>query len=178
MKKSESKIYTSSRRDQMRGQVKLSFGMIFSVILIIVFLAFAFYAIKTFLGFQDSATKGKFVNDLQSDIDRVWKSTESSQEETYSLPSKIKSICFVDFSGSVKGENAYLYNELEMSYFGNENMVFYPLGSSGTDSTRIKNIDLGEITKDENPFCIENVRGKVKLTLVKEIDETFVTIIK
>jgi len=82
------------------GQIKLSFGMIFSIILIIVFLAFAFYAIKTFLGIRDAAQTGKFINDLKSDIDRVWKSTESSEEREYVLPSKIDYICFVDFAGN------------------------------------------------------------------------------
>ena len=160
------------------GQIKLSFGMIFSIILIIIFLAFAFYAIKIFLGIQHDAQTGKFINDLKSDIDRVWKSTESSEEKEYALPSKINYVCFVDFSVSAKGGNAYLYNELERGYFGNENMVFYPLGSSDIASTKIINIALSKITFDENPFCIENVRKKVKLTLVKEIDEALVTIIR
>lgn len=158
------------------GQIKLSFGMIFSIILIIVFLAFAFYAIKTFLGIQNAAQTGKFINDLKSDIDRVWKSTESSEEREYVLPSKINYVCFVDFESSASGPRGDIYSELRFVYFGNENMMFYPLGSSDIDSTKIINIALSKITLDENPFCIENVRGKVKLTLVKEIGEALVTI--
>ena len=158
------------------GQIKLSFGMIFSIIFIIVFLAFAFYSIKTFLGIRDAAQTGKFINDLKSDIDRVWKSTESSEEREYVLPSKINYACFINFSESAKGGNAHIYSELRFVYFGDENMVFYPLGSSNIDSIEITNIALSEITSGENPFCIENVRGNVKLTLVKEIDEALVTI--
>lgn len=158
------------------GQIKLSFGMIFSIILIIVFLAFAFYAIKTFLGIQDAAQTGKFINDLKSDIDRVWKSTESSEEKEYVLPSKIDYVCFVDFELPANGPRRDIYSELRFVYFGDENMVFYPLGSSNIDSIDITNIALSEIIFDENPFCIENVRKKVKLTLVKEIDEALVTI--
>ena len=159
-----------------RGQLKLSFGMIFSIILIVIFLVFAFYAIKTFLGISDSAKTAKFVNNLQADIDRVWKSAQSSQEQEYFLPSKIEYVCFVDFFISEKGEKGHFYSELKRSYYGSENMVFYPFGSSELGSREIKNIDLIEITLDENPFCIQNTNGKAKLTLVKEFDDALVTI--
>lgn len=136
------------------GQIKLSFGMIFSIILIIVFLAFAFYAIKTFLGIQNAAQTGKFISDLRSDIDRVWKSTESSEEKEYILPSKIDAVCFRD-------------DEYENLFFRSDK--FFKGG-------QINHIDILKIISKENPFCIENVRGKVKLTLVKEIDAALVTI--
>jgi len=136
------------------GQIKLSFGMIFSIILIIVFLAFAFYAIKTFLGIQDAAQTGKFINDLKSDIDRVWKSTESSEEKEYVLPSKIDAVCFRD-------------DEYENLFFQSDKFF---------EGRQINHIDISKIISIENPFCIENVRGKVKLTLVKKIDEALVTI--
>lgn len=137
-----------------KGQIKLSFGMIFSIILIIVFLAFAFYAIKIFLGIQDAAQTEKFINDLKSDIDRVWKSTESSEEKEYVLPSKIDAVCFRD-------------DEYENLFFQSDKFF---------EGEQINHIDTSKITSTENPFCIENVRRKVKLTLVKEIDEALVTI--
>jgi len=138
----------------MRGQISLSFGMIFSIILIIVFLIFAFYAIKTFLGIQNTAQIKKFTNDLQTDIDRVWKSTESSEEMEYILPSKIKYVCFRD-------------DEYENLFFQSDKFF---------EGGQIKHIDILEIISAEDPYCIENIDGKVKLTLVKEIDEALVTI--
>ena len=130
------------------GQIQMSFGMIFSIILIIFFLAFAFYAIRIFLNTQNEAQIGKFINDLQTDIDRIWGgSVESSEEQEYFLPKKISSVCFVD---------------------GEENMIFYPIGSSSIESAKINNIDLYSITQNENPFCIEVIKGKLRLTLVKE----------
>jgi len=163
----------------MKGQLKLSFGMIFSIIMIIIFLIFAFYGIKTFLRIQNTTQTGKFLNDIQSDIDRIWKSAESSETKEYNLPSKINYACFIDFSISAKGENSLLYNELKKTYYGDENLIFYPLfGYSNMDSTEIKNINLTEIIKDENPFCIENTNGKVKLSLIKKLNEAQVTIIR
>ncbi|MBM3228447.1 hypothetical protein FJZ20_00980 [Candidatus Pacearchaeota archaeon] len=159
-----------------RGQMNLSFGMIFSIILIVIFLVFGFYAIKAFLKFQDSATKGKFFDELKADVDRVWKSAESSQERTYFLPSKIVSVCFVDFSSSAIGRDAGIYSELKKTYYGTENLVLYPIGSSEVESIRINNIDLIEMTKNENPFCIETNKGKLILTLSKNFNDALVTV--
>ena len=156
--------------------MKLSFGMIFSIILIIVFLGFGFFAIKTFLGLQSSAGVGKFINDLQSDIDKVWKSSQASQEEEYSLPSKIEYVCFVDFFSSKRGEKENIYEELKDTFYEDENMVFYPIGSSDFDSTEMDHIDIEETTKDENPFCIKNVDGKIRVRLQKDFGDALVTI--
>jgi uncharacterized protein (UPF0333 family) len=159
-----------------RGQMKLSFGMIFSIILIIVFIGFAFYAIKSFLGLQSSAEIEKFINDLQSDINKVWKSSQASQEEEYSLPSEINYVCFVDFFSSKRGDKENIYEELKETFYGGENIVFYPIGSSDFDSTEMDHIDIEETTKDENPFCIENSNGKVGLRILKDFEENLITI--
>jgi len=163
------------KRGCKKGQMKLSFGMIFSIILIIVFIGFAFYAIKTFLILQDSAGTGKFVGDIQSDINKVWNSEQASQEETYSLPSGIQYVCFTDFFSSGKGAKSHLYEELKDTFFGNENMVFYPIGSSDFDSTEVDYIDIEKITEEENPFCIEN-DGEIRIRLEKGFGEALVTI--
>ena len=111
-----------------RGQLNLSFGMIFSIILIIIFIIFAFYAIQKFLSWQNSAQIGKFKNDLQSDIDRIWQSSKGSQEKEYFLPTKIKYVCFADYeiNDGARGNNRNFYDELELVYYGEENMFFYP----------------------------------------------------
>ena len=47
-------------------------------------------------------------------------------------------------------------------------MFFYPVGSGeGTDAENIEHIDIGNITENENPFCIENIKGKVTMTIKK-----------
>lgn len=79
---------------EKRAQMKISFGMIFSIILIIAFLAFAFYAIKNFLLLSDAAKIGQFRDKFQKDVNDLWKSAEGSQEVSYSLPRKIDQACF------------------------------------------------------------------------------------
>ena len=159
-----------------RGQMHLSFGMIFSIILIIVFIAFAFYAIKKLLGVQGEVEAGKFISDLQNDIDKVWRSSRSSEEFTYSAPSKVSSVCFVDFSSDKKGRDSSLYDDLKFVYYSNENFVFYPIGSSDIESTEIKHIDIERITAVDNPFCIEQINNNIKITLKKDYNDDLVLI--
>jgi len=161
------------------GQLKLSFGMIFSIILIVIFLAFSTYAILKFLEFQDIAIISKMADDFQADVDKVWRGSQSSVEKKYSVPKKVVYVCFRDYNSDQKGINEDLYNVLLDVYFEKENFFFYPIGSGlGLDSKEIKNIDLEKTTEKENPLCIENIDGKVNLILKKNFGESLVTIEK
>ncbi|MDP3992585.1 MAG: hypothetical protein Q8P79_03720 [Nanoarchaeota archaeon] len=161
-----------------RGQMQISFGMIFSIILIVAFLGFAFYAIKIFLGFQNDAKAGKFLDDIQSDIDRIWRSSQSSEPQEYVVPSYADFVCFIDFSSDERGENDAFYLELKRADYGNENLAFYPVKFTGFESKEINHIDIGETTAEENPLCIKTSNGRVSLTLKKDFGEALVTITK
>jgi len=138
---------------QKRGQMKLSFGMIFSIILIIFFIAFAFFAIRKFLGIQDAMKIGQFGDQLQSDIDKLWRGSQGSQEVEYFLPLKIESVCFVD-------------NDYENLDFHSETFI---------EGKKIEHINITKITSGGD-FCIENINGKVKMTIKKDYGEALVTI--
>jgi len=137
-----------------RAQMKLSFGMIFSIILIIIFIAVAIYAILKFLGIQDSVKIAQFEDDLQSDIDKMWKGSQGSQEVEYSLPAKIKSVCFKD--------DEY------------ENLVFR--ADKFIEGIKINHIDIEKTLAGEDSFCIDNVNRKLKMRIKKEYGEALVTI--
>ena len=162
---------------QKRGQMKMSFGMIFSIILMIVFVSVAFYAIQKFLELQNSTQIAKFARDLQEDVDKMWKGSQGSQSQTYFLPSKIDYVCFIDYISSEYGRYDDFFSELDQFYYENENLFFYPPGSAeGLDSKEIKHIDLDKMTNSENPFCTKNTKGKVKMVIKKEFGEALVTI--
>ena len=161
------------------GQIKMSFGMIVSIILIIIFISVAFFAISKFLGLQKSVQVGQFKDKLQFDVDKIWKSSQGSQEIEYTVPSKIEKVCFVDYNSPEEGEDALIYDDLKKAYFGSENFIFYPVGSGeGLDSTVINHIDLDLITEEQNPFCLDNIGGKVKMTLSMDFGESLVKINK
>jgi hypothetical protein len=142
------------KRDDRRGQLDLSFGMIFSIILIIIFLAFGVYAIIKFLDFQQSIQVNTFLNDFQNDVTNMWKSMQGSQTVTYTLPAKIKSVCFIN-------------DKFQNLRFTSAQII---------PGKNIDHLDIAGTTKDENPFCVENVNGKVRMIIVKKFGETLVTV--
>ena len=145
-----------------RGQLKLSFGMIFSIILIIFFLVFAFFGIRQFLDVQETINVEQFKNDFQEDVDQMWRSSRGSTEKIYSLPNEITGVCFEDDSF--------------------ENMYFVPREFGGEF---IEHIDIGKtldlkVNSDARTgrLCFENTDGKIKIFLEKDFGENLVTIIK
>ncbi len=156
--------------------MKLSFGMIFTIILIVAFMAFAFYAIQKFLGMQRTLEVGSFASTFQEDINRMWKSSEGSQEKEYYLPKRIEKVCIIDYSSNLRGKNKEIGDKLKQVFYEKENIFFYPLGSAeGLDALAIEHLDLKEITKEENPFCIEN-SGKIKVIIKKDYENSLVII--
>ena len=157
----------------------LSFGMIFSIILIIVFIAFSFWAVKKFLGIQEGVKLGQFEDTFQSDIDKIWRGTQGSQSVSYSLPSAIKGTCFVDYSKPYKGniEQEELYSDLKQAFWEEENLIFYPVGSGdGNDALILKHINLEKITSSENPYCLYTKDGKISATIKMNPGDSLVTV--
>ncbi len=131
-----------------KGQLNISFGMIFSIILIIAFLGFAFYAIQKFLAFQHDVTVAKFYESLDIDVDQVWKSTQASKEVEYIVPRSVKKICFKP--GTL--ENVYFYEE-------------HPIPGK-----YVEHLDIGSL------LCINTSKGKVNFLLEKQYGEALVKV--
>ena len=138
-----------------RGQIQLSFGMIFTIILIIFFIGFAFFAIQKFLELQGSAQTNQFYNSLQNDVNTVWNAAQSSQSKSYALPSSVSQTCFVNNPTS----DLFLYDSK-----GN------PVGS-----TDISNLNITAMTSNGD-LCFNKTNGKVSFILEKSFGETLVTI--
>jgi len=136
--------------------MKLSFGMIFSIILIIVFLVVAFYAIQKFIVLQKDITYKQFISDFQDDVDKMWKGSPGSQIQEYLLPASITSICFVD---------AQPYN-MKANY---KNKYF---------EETINHLNIVNTTKGQNQICIEPNDSKLRLILQKKNSDPLVTIIE
>ncbi|MDD5012674.1 MAG: hypothetical protein PHQ66_03475 [Candidatus Nanoarchaeia archaeon] len=139
---------------QKNGAIELSFGMIFSVVLIIVFLAFGFYAITKFIDLQKTIQIEKFLSDLQSDVDKMWKSSQGSQTVEYMLPSNVVSVCFKD-------------DEFENLQFSSNNII---------RGKMIQHIDIEKTIGSDDSLCFQNADGKVSMTLVKNFGEVLVTV--
>jgi len=151
--------------NKKRAQMQISFGMIFSVILIILFIAFAVYGISKFLGVSRLAQVESFKSDFQGDIDTVWKGSGTSVPVEYSIPNKIKQVCFVD--------DDY------------RNMYFVPLDLD-YNKALLKNVDMTKTvasltsssTSTPKKPCIPTSEGKISMTIKKAYNENLVTITK
>lgn len=150
--------------------------MIVSIILIIVFVTFAFFAIKTFLDAQERTKIALFVNDFQNDVNSLARSAEGSQEVSYSLSGKIKYVCFADYSKQATTKDDEFF-EMQQVFFETENLFFYPVGSAeGIDSKKIEKIDLDKIVLSENPYCIPNINGKTSFIIKKNFGDSLVSV--
>lgn len=142
-----------------KGQTQISFGVIFSVILIIVFIAFAIFGIGKIMQMNNLIKVKNFEKKLQENIDTIWKDS-GSNEFTYYLPNKIKQVCFIE-------------DDLE-------NMYFEPIGEY--DGFKLKNVDIeasiSQSISIPKKLCIDNVNGKLSLILKRDYGQTLVTITK
>jgi hypothetical protein len=134
------------------GQMHLSFGMIFSIILIIAFIAFAFYGIRFFLRLQDTTKIGTFRENFQKDVDAMWKGSQGRQEVKYDLPNKIEQVCLKNWQY--------------------ENLAFIPEDSVKLDPVNISHLD---IPKD---ICFDNINGKISMILKKDYGENSVSVLR
>jgi hypothetical protein len=144
-----------------KGQMKISFGLIFSIILIILFLTFAFFGMKKFFFTQDKLKAGKLMHDLQEDIDKMWKSSQGSQEVSYETPKDIEVFCLEPQDPGSSNENAY----------------FIPGGYSGGF---IQHVDWEKTIRNiaSGRLCFEPEYGEIKMILEKNFGETDVTIVR
>ncbi len=169
------------KRNGKRGQLRISFGMLFSIILIIAFIAVAVYAIIMFLNIKKCADTGMFKQDLQEEINRAWTSDSSSEIFSGNLPSSLDYVCFVDVSEEGRGEHKEYYDKLKKyGYSPQINMFFWPLKNTceGQRGFEIKHIDIKKITAEENPYCIKSIRGKVEVKIEKDFYDALVKISK
>jgi len=149
---------------EKKGEMKIGFGMIFSIFLIIAFIAFAIYGVSKFLCVNKMAQIESFRNDFQNDINRAYKSSHISQSVSYTLPKKIKQVCFIDD--------------------GYSNVYFVPkdIGCQIEGEMMIKNIDITKTISDSRTrpkkLCIDTASGKITMTIKKSHNEAYVTITK
>jgi hypothetical protein len=171
------KILPASKRSQ--SVFGMSFGTIFSILLIIFFIIIAFIAIRHFLNLRDCAKIGLFVDDFQEKIDKAWSSQKSGFSFTGSLPSNLDYVCFANFSRPINGNDVErkIGNEISVYKFSEGNMFFYPRENScNMPYIRIKHINIEEITKIRNPYCIKIESGKIIVEIEKDYNDALVSI--
>lgn len=133
----------------------MSFGMIFSVFLIVVFIVVAFIAIKSFLDIQRTSDAGLFYREFQEAVDDSWAGQASEFKFKIDLPSKVEKLCFANLSAKITGSsNDYL--QLRNYDVYEANVFLIPPGDfQGLEHKWINHLDIEKITLEKNPYCVD-----------------------
>ena len=158
---------------EKRGDIELSFGMIFSIILIAVVIAVGIYAINYFVGLGKCSEVGLFYKDLKEEVDRAWNSEITRESFDSRLPSGIASVCF----GSLEnGGGKFLeeYNALRRYRNQEGNVFLYPPEKSCDQPVlKVEHIDFSDLGNFE---CFDVIDGVVKFKLEKESFDNLVKV--
>jgi len=160
-----------------RGVIEMSFQMIFSLILIAAFLYAAFVGIKYFMGTADQVKINLFVSDLQSKVDSAYMTTEISQTYSFSLPARIKSVCFADptltknmLSTECKDFETYIptFKSSGMNMFFCPASEAWKVGAPIYAKIQCKGKNC--LSFPRMPYCIKNT-GKFSISIEKNYGE-------
>jgi len=153
----------------------MSFGVIFSIILIVFFIVIAGIVIGSFLKTGDCARVGIFLDSFRSDVKRTWNSQVDSHVFKGNLPSKIDFVCFGNLSRSSSGEFQDIGFELGIFEGRNANMFFYPIGRACELPYHfINHLDIEKIAIANNPNCVSVDNGRVNINVAKGLNDRFV----
>jgi len=159
---------------EKRGQIQISFGMIFSIIIIIATVAVGFYVITYFLNLSSCTKIGLFWNSLEKEIDKAWNSDMTQTVFKAEVPSGITYACFGNFS-QMPLSDADKKMFLELKDYGSpgRNAYLYPAG---------KACDLAfyslKHAKSDNFFCVPAKSGVVSIKLSKTSFDALVKLSK
>jgi len=161
-----------------KGQLQISFSMIFSIILIVAFISVAIYGIMVFLDIKKCADTGIYKTDLQEEVDRAWNGEESSMIFSRNLPSKIDSVCFIDMQAGERGGNDEEYAKMQKMGLVKTNIFFWPIKNAceGEGTFELNHINISKITSQENPYCVEKQDGKIEINIEKGFYDPLVTL--
>lgn len=144
-----------------KGQMQLSFGMMFSILIIIVTLAVAFYVIREFVQTSSCSSIELYYDDLTREIDNVWRSSGAQLSFSHALPSSVDAVCFGNPAG-LEQKNVAEKSALARFAGQEKNAFIVPVQCGIQASTRTL-----QHVKIEKAFCVKVVDEKVAFRLQK-----------
>lgn len=155
-----------------RGQLDLSFGFIFSIIVIAVTIAVAFYAISHFLSLNKCTQTANFYKDLQDRVDKAWQSDISQGAFNATIPGSVTFVCFGNLNQTTTEKDKRDY--LSKIYFKpDKNLFLYP--KAGCEELKYYKISHVKI---DSFFCVPVIGSKALIKYTKNSNDSLVSIIK
>jgi hypothetical protein len=161
-----------------QGVFGLSFGMIWSIILIVFFVIAAFIGVRAFLNYQKNAIIGIYLGDLQTHINEAWNSQSASFWFNSTLPSGVQYICFINTTDSARNASNIekeLFQDILLGAvdYTKNFYIYAPNKDYATKWANIKHVDL---TK-KNPICIKVLSGgKIAVWIERKFEEPLVSV--
>lgn len=157
-----------------KGQIDISFSMIFSIIIIIAIIGVAVYAISFFLNLNECNKIAFFYNDLKEETQKAVKSAAYRDEFKKVLPEKIEAVCFGDLKAESDRKYDIIKDELKRYSNLDKNVFVYPSRKACDSNLAYYKIEDVQI---EGFFCIENEEGEVIFLIEKESSDKEVEIL-
>ncbi len=163
-----------------RGAIELSFGMIFSIIIMIAIIGVAIYAISAFLSIGKTSQLAIFHQKFQEKVEEIWSSSITNKVVDFNIPNSAEFVCFGNLDEESYNPNfENEYEELRKYASGfeqkNTNRFIYPPGKAKDFAyKKIDKIDTSELVNGFDCFEVNN--GNVKIRFVKEEFDPFVRI--
>ena len=146
----------------MKGQLELSFGMIFSLLIIIATVGTAGYFITKFVETGKCTTLQLAYAELQEGVDSVWGAAVGNKEISLQVPSGITSLCIGDMSS---GTNATLRELIDVYIV--EGIGVYALPPTNACDGELAARKLTHLASTPL-LCKPVVRGKITFRVSKE----------
>ena len=156
-----------------KGQLEISFGMIFSIIIIIFTIGVAFYVISHFVKINNCAQTGIFYQDLQENIDKAWQEDRTQGTFTGKIPGSIEQVCFGNFTQTYDVKDGEEFDYLKRYRNENVNLFLYPPVSACGNDLATYNVKHAGTQKF---FCITPKNGEISLKITKEVSDILVDI--
>lgn len=152
----------------MKKGFELSFGFIFSLIIVAVVIFVGIWGVKKILEFSEGNRIRLSIEEIQTTVEEIWPAHEANiTEKDFYFPSSVKAICFINNS-KTQGLPQHLKKEVEKysPFFSKYNLFVIPFELK--NKYRIQgyyNITCGKVQCLEfESFCVENKDGKIKIS--------------
>lgn len=159
---------------EKKGDIQISFGMIFSIILIIALVGVSFYVIMHFLDLRECTSTGLFYQDIENRIASAWSAVEVQEVYKGRLPGGIDEVCFGNSSTIPLPGYEDEFAMFKKYYELDENVFLYPPGKvcTGLEKHKLEHITTSEF------FCVNVIEGKMQVKMSKTSSDSFVKLSK
>ena len=157
-----------------KGQIQISFGMIFSIIIVIATVAIGFYVINYFLNLSSCTKTSLFWDSLTDEVDKAWNTDITQTVFSGNVPSGVGYVCFGNFS--MTPENTVITRKIfaELKDYGEngKNSFIYP----PKKACELAFYDLKHARFGKFFFCVPAKSGEVSVKLSKIATDPLVTL--